>query len=313
MLNHCFALMSIGKICFGQSCVGRTATATVIALVIGFVNAQLCLAADSVVVKLRDGRSLIGAIDARTNDSDLWLRMREASIIAWTSVRWDDVITAKIGSRTISGSELKRLFDSSKLSVSKDRLPLEWETPKTQATIRPAKFQFIEISAAVANWNSTAETDGIELRIVARDANDAAVPVNGSVTVRLLGRRIISNERLESRSGMGFWNGGSAVRELRTPINTSPYVEAGRWSERLRPSQVQADGSYVVRLPFRNLNPNDDLDLVSDAQVNATLNAGFQGICDASTPIELRPYSPMREHLQLYRRNLFFPDEYRDR
>ncbi len=295
-----------------RSAAGPTAHGMVI---VGLVTAVLHLfpvpvIAAEIVLELRDGRMLAGEIDERTDHAELWLHSVEPSILVLTAVPWADVASARLGKATWSAEALRKSAEELKTPAPAQvlRQPA-LKSFRTLKPLSPLRVQSIDLVASLANWDQDAEPDGIELRVIPLTADGSALPVDGMVSVRLLGRRVVSHSRLESSSSLGFWSGGSAVLENRTAVNTQPYLEVGRWNERVRKSDLTKQGDYVLRLPFRNIHPEYDLDIAEYGQIEAKFNVTGQSVFRATAPVSLRMFSPFREELQLHRNTRFFPDE----
>jgi hypothetical protein len=116
-------------------------------------------------------------------------------------------------------------------------------------------------------------------------------------------------DRLEKPSVFGFWTNGSSPRELAFRMNNTRYVEVGRWNERLRKKEA-VNGTYILHLPFRQLHPERELDLLLDGELTAHVSVQGQGLHELTHPVQLRRFSPVREELQLNRGQRYFPDEY---
>lgn len=247
-------------------------------------------AAERVIVHTRDGRILSGEIDARTGADDLWLRLSEPSILLLSPVAWRDVESAELQGRQITRDELQKATATLKTEIPKGIFGQPSAPAAPSLPVDPAmpalRVQSLAIDATIANWDSDAEVDGLEVRVYPQAADGSAVPINGQIVVRLFGQRF-------------------SYIEIREDV-----TEIGKWTERLRPRQfTAADGSAVIRLPFRVLHPEFDLDVRWFGQVNATLNVAGQGVYDASVPVVLRSFSPLRDYLHLYRGERFFPGE----
>ncbi len=270
------------------------------------------LVGQDVVLELVDGRILSGHVDERTDDAELWLHSAEPSILVLTSVPWTDVSSARVGKETWSAAAFRGIAQDLKAPVPAAvvrKPPQNHERARTEPG--PPRVQSLDVITRLANWDRDAEPDGIEVRLAPLAADGTPQSVEGIASVRLLGRRIVSNSRLESRSNLGFWSGRAALLEHRTDGNTQPYVEVGRWNERLRKSDLSRDGEYVIRLPFRNIHPEYDLDVALNGQIDVKLSVTGQNVFYATAPVELRAFSPLREELQLNSQTRFFPDEFR--
>lgn len=279
--------------------------------VVGICGERTSSRPESIVVQLRNGRLLAGEVDARTDESELWLRSSEPSIVLSTAIPWTDLKAVQVQNKTISPGDFRQIVRQ--LVSPSPAVPLRQPAQLASCSAKRASsppVRSLEFVASLANSDLDREANGIELRVSPLTATGEAVAVDGMISVQILGRRVVSNDRLESHSGLGFWSGASAVRETRTAIDPHAYLEVGAWNERLRKSDLTAGGYYLLRLPFRNVIPERDLDLTLDAQVDAKLSVQGQDIFYATSPIQLRKFSRLREDLQLNRGVRLFPGEY---
>lgn len=270
----------------------------------------------SVLVRLTNGRTLSGRIDARTDDAELWLHSTAPSIVLVNAIAWSDVESVIVGEESYTPKEFNDVIDDLKSpvpEVPRSRRIVGDEPPSASATQASAdRIQSIDIDATLANWNREWEPDGIELRIRPRTADNSIVAVDGLVTVRLYGRRTRNWEELESRWLYGFVTDGSSPRIYAPPRREQNYIEVGRWTVRLNADDLLVNG-HVVRLPFRRFSPEYDLSLTPDGEVHAHVSLKGQGVFNASYPVQLRGYSPLRDTFQLDRGTRFFPGEYQAR
>lgn len=282
-------------------------------LVLAVVNlcpgSGLAVAGETVAIFVRDGRVLSGEIDNRTTTSDLWLHSSEPSILILSSIPWSDITEARIGAEKLSPTELRGRVDRLKKPLPVEVLKRRKRPAGSPNSPAAPIVQQVEIVPDVANWKRGVAPDGLELRIRPLQANLQPAPVDGLVTVRLLGRRLGTTDRLQSPTGFGFWTDGSNVREYTSRLSNNRYVELGRWTERLSNATL-TDSGYLLRLPYRNVHPEQDLDIALDAIVDVRLNVDGQGIHEATAPVQLRKYDPLREELQRERGRRYFPDEF---
>lgn len=279
-----------------------------IALAVVAFSDSLASAGVPIAISLSDGRILTGEVDSRTSDSELWLHSAEPSILILSSTPWSDVTAARIADTTLTTEEFRKRIDLLKTPAPTQHFQRRVKAvPEAFQAVTPI-VQSIEIVPELANWKRGVAPDGLEIRVRSLAVDRHPVVAEGIVTVRLLGRRFGFNDRLQSPVAFGFWNDGGTIREYTSRLNSSRYIELGRWSERL--SKKDAIGSeYVLRLPFRNVNPEFDLDVALDGIVTARWSVDGQSVHETSTPLQLRTFSPFREELQRERGSRFFPDE----
>jgi hypothetical protein len=253
-------------------------------------------AEDTVTVQSRDGRILTGEVDTRTDENLLWLRCTAPSILVMSSVQWSQVVVAQYRGQALSAAEFRPLAEKLKSKLPADFFPSDFAWLGGASQSRPIsrtsepgirqhpKVQSLHIEAAVANWDADVEIDGLELRVFPCAADGEIVPTHGMISVRLIGHYPYPTNRKD------------AFREL------------ARWGKKVRTTDY-GDWGAVYRFPFQNVHPEFDLASSADGLVHCKLGVPGQGNFEASVPISLRPYNPLREQLQLHQRKRFFPRE----
>jgi hypothetical protein len=259
--------------------------------------ASVAGAAETVVVHTLSGRVLTGEIDAQSTADELLLRMTAPGIVAMTGVRWTEIVRVEFQEQSYTADAFRPLAERLKSPLPKDffvKTPAEQlaEAERAAAAAREnaidRRVRSLAIDAYLANWDQDAEVDGLELRIYPLNADRNIVPVNGIVTTELIGQRYLPEQLFEP---------------IREPVS---LIE--KWTSRVDASRFNTDGT-VVRLPFRNNHPEFDLAIRYFGQVNAKLNIRGQGTYDATVPVTLRTFSPLREQLQFNYGTRFFPGE----
>lgn len=274
----------------------------------GVVEQNALRADDLVIVRLIDGGRRVGEIDSRTNQQQLWLHTSDHSVVVQSSVPWNRVESAEVRGETLSVDELRLLAERQQSPP-----PGVKPSPRTDLSeqrrfaLRPA-VDSISVTAELANWTRDPLPDGLKLRVLPVDGDDQLLPVNGLATIRLFGRRVPSDERLETSAPFAFWTNGGTVREYDPAQRIARYIEVGCWTRRIRVGHFD-DVGVTLRLPYQAVDPERDLDLALDGLVDVSLRVDGQGIHRASIPVELRTFSPFREELQLHRRQRFLPGE----
>jgi hypothetical protein len=269
-------------------------------LAIAHFVASVGLAADTVVAHTRNGRILTGAVDAQTTPARLWLRLTEPNIVAFSSVDWRDVTRINARGREYSAEEFRpeAIREKSDVPANVFVKPVVERRPVVVADGREVadgrrgspRVQSLKIDVELANWDQNAEVDGLEIRVYPLTAERNVVPVRGMLTVQLIGQNLTPDLMFE-------------------PVGEN-YSRLDYWSVRLGPADFGSQEA-VVRLPFRRMHPEFEVDIRNYGQVNASLNVTGQGVYDATVPVFLRTYSPLRERLQQFNRYRFFPGERR--
>ncbi len=258
----------------------------------GFVSA-------AVTVHTHDGREITGEVDIETDESLLWIRQEKEQILLTTAVVWEEIVAVHDGEKSLPLDQLReRLREQSTggpkgflLQGTVEQAVVACESCGAESPVRVAKdgqatkVRSLEIEAYLVNLDRDVEPDGLELVIAAVDENGMSVPVSGSLYVRLWGERIQPH--------------GSLVG----------YEDLQRWSKGVNKDDFDADRLATYRLRFRTVRPEFDVGLHADALVNVRLSVRGQGNFEASVPVQIRKFNPVRDRLQLTRGGRFFPDE----
>lgn len=265
--------------------------ATALLLAVVHFVAGTGLADEPVVAHLKNGRKLTGVVDAQTTTARLWLRLNETNIVAHSSVDWRDVARVQAQGRNYSADEFRPQALRQKSDVPNrvfaNRVAENKRNAVDESKVTP-RVQSFRIEAELANWDRDAEVDGFEVHLYPLDAARNIVPVNGMVNLQLIGQNLTPDLMFE-------------------PVGEN-YSRLERYSERISRDRFE-DREVVVRLPFRRIHPEFEVDVRIYGQLNASLSVDGQGIYDATVPVIMRSYSPLRERLQQYNRSRFFPGE----
>lgn len=271
-------------------------------------------------VELASGRILTGQIDAATDQRDLWLRFTTAGMIVRRPVAWQNIVRARQADRTWTRDELRDEAKSfaapadTHPPAARDRADAashfvepssttrsslgEWTPPPSIHARSSRRAASLDVTARVANWNSTVESDGLELHVTVLDANGLPMPVSGTLQAEWIAPRPVALVTRHHLIG----------RDL-----GPPYVRAGQWSRALSINDDWSDG-VTVRLPFQAGRPDFDLDLGDLGLVNVRLAVPGQGVLNASdADVVVRPFSYVRDVRERVYGTRFFPSERTDR
>jgi hypothetical protein len=253
-----------------------------------------------VSVRTSDGNVLVGAVDVRTDNDQLWIRHEEDRIVLTTAVAW-----SSINSVSIDGQEVPLdvfIEDSASMATNGPDAFLAWSDEHEEdlaggfadkwnggwhsAPALPPQHEVshVEIDAALVNRDRDVEPDGLELHVAAIDCNGLPLPVKGSLTARLWGERVGVNE------------------------SHTRFEDFQRWSQPVAECDFR-DGIAHYYLSFRTLRPGFDFSLASLAQLNVRLSVHGEGNFEASVPVHLRRFNPLADRLQLFEGRRFFRDE----
>jgi len=241
-------------------------------------------------VVLADGRQVEGQLDDATDSEHLWLRRGDDRALLAVCYRWQEVARVEVAGRRL---------DRHQLLAEPERHVVPWpddffsaadhrdDPSANRPTIAPRRRapQSITFVAALANWDSDVEPDGYEAAVTLLDHHGQPTAARGMLTARLVGSRLDRQGRI-----------------------TTPSVELERWSQRMDARQL-ANGSAVVRLPFRRVRPERQLDLAPRAFFEVEFAAPGHGSFAASTTVPLREYDPVRDRLQQATGSRFFTGE----
>jgi hypothetical protein len=267
----------------------------------------------AVRLKLIDGRIVAGTVNERTSESELWLHFHHPNLQMSAAFRWDQVESAMYFGRTLTPEELYRLAHQLKTAAPppppfhplhgaelgplydfrslhgprsphgvlprsfrgiRDNLDHDYHGPRAGQTGRVVSLQAI---ARLAQWDSDAEIDGVELRVQPITSDGRLIPVNGNISASM---HAATRPRYESER---------------------PTEELERWNESIRAEDFGPDGA-IVRLPFRRRWPDRDLNTSNNGRVQVRLGVPGHGTFDATIPLNIRSIDPYRDHQQLYRR-----------
>jgi hypothetical protein len=249
-------------------------------------------AEEPVRIQIGDGRILTGQVDARTDETFLWLRCTAPSIVIRSATPWKTIVRAHYADREYSPAQLRALAGKLASQLPDDFLSTQLADPAParppQHPAPPAaparKVRSLRVQAEVVNWDRDVEVDGLQVRVQPLAEDGTITPVRGMLSVRLIGQR----------------NSGREHRDV--------FSELERWNERADPADFDAWGA-VYRLPFRTVHPEFDLQFGASGMVHAQLGVPGHGDYEASVQVTLRPYSSLRDELQLRGRGRFFPGE----
>jgi hypothetical protein len=248
-----------------------------------------------VVVRLDDGRSVAGEVDARTNEHRLWLRTTAPAIVLRSGFEWERIVSARHRDRVLSDQDLRQLVPTWKSELSNDSFftAPDWRKVNDNRRTRGGdrRVRSLHIEGVVANWDDDVEADGLKLFVFPRAADGRVVPVDGVLDVRLFGHVV-----------------GPAKRRSLFP-ERQLFPELERWSKRLRASDFGPQGA-VYKLPFRRIHPEINLNIGADGLLHARLGVSGQGAFDASSAtLRIRPSSRFRDQLQHHTDRRFLPIE----
>jgi hypothetical protein len=243
-----------------------------------------------VQVESRDGRLLQGEVDQRSDDNRLWIRRSEGNVILTASVAWDDISVIALDGEPIELAVFES--DYGELATAAPAAFLtEFEPLQLGGVLMPApawhrrsRITSIEVDAGIANLDRTVETDGLLVALAVFDEQGQAVPVRGSLSARLI------VERLDQHTGQ------------------VSFEEFQRWSTTVSPAEFH-EGIAEVPLRYRRLSPEFRWDLCTAALLNVRLGVAGQGNFEASVPVAIQEFNPIRDEMRNQQGSRFYRDE----
>lgn len=214
----------------------------------------------SVQVATTDGRTLRGQIDARSTPEVLWLSVSQENITITSRVGTDQIVSITaappISLPTDSTQSLR--------AINRHALP-----DRSDQSLGPVAS--LSAFARPANWDRDAEIDGLELFLQPLDQFGRMVHASG-----------IANAELTVYRGDARLRGGA--------------VERQSWSIPVSATTPISENAIVVRLPFRGLQPENELDLQPFGDLRIRFSVAGQGVFESTIAgVGLRPFSPTQD------------------
>jgi hypothetical protein len=268
-------------------------------------------AAAEVRVHVASGRTFVGNVDPRTDDQRLWLRVDRDGIELLRPIDWDRVTGAEGDGERWTAAELRQRIDALK-TAAPTRSPRPPEASDVSGAVprEPASGFFglppagarrddavvrsVTFDAQLANWNSTAEVDGLLIHLCPLDVAGHLVPVDGVVTAELIAPR--RREFHEVPAGRGV-----SIDRIAT------------WSRAVRHGDLTT-GGVILRLPFQAAHPEFDRDLMNYGLIHLRLAVAGHGIFEETLDgVRIRPFAPLRDLLERSTGHRHWPSERTER
>ena len=270
-------------------------SASVVAALFGclaapFTTAQeIATAPRSIVVVLRDGRTVAGELDPQTDADRLWVRRAVDAVVLRSGFAWLEIDGIVVEAETVPPEKFRQQALSEPIPPGpEDQLILVAQSlapplPPAPVSLVRGRVRTLEIRAYSANWDGDAESDGLRLHVMPLDDQGRIVPVDGQLDSVLIGQDVRR----------------SYVLDLQPP----EFPELGRWSHTLRAVDFGEAGA-IVELPYSSRHPEFDRHLLPDGLLTVRLGVAGQGVFDASDDwVWLRPFSIIRDQLQFVTRH----------
>ncbi len=249
-----------------------------------FAISNTVSASDKVLVKLNNGNEVIG-VESEPKDASkdhLWILREDPGIKILSGFPRENVVSIQ----PWKNNKIEQLPVPKTESININK------GPSSSVEDMPSRsVATVEITACVKNWDNDSLSDGIEVIVRPLDNYGNLVQTNGVVDFQLLGQRTA-------------WKTSNQLKYFHD------FDVITTWSKSLRAGDLTPQG-YRFRLEFRNTHPDYDLDLDLEALVHARLNLVGQPVLESNSgPVLLRPFSKLRDDLQQFNGNRFFPEEH---
>ncbi|HHK41154.1 MAG TPA: hypothetical protein ENJ50_01945 [Planctomycetaceae bacterium] len=268
-----------------------------ITIVAASFGAELTVAGEPeglIAVEVASGRRFVGQVDARSNNTVLWLRTDHGATRVWRPIRWEVVVRATREGRKLERADVLALASEAPAEAQRRQRPVARKAA-TLAEAADERLGFsgvprgITFDARLANWDDDAAADGLLLDLRVVDATGRNVAVDGTVEVQWVAVR----DRTP-------WSG--AYR------NRSPVQTIARWTRTFTAAEM-ADGA-TWQLPFQAFHPQYDRSWRPAGLVRVKVTVPGHGTWVASRDfIRTRPYSPTRDEQARATGSPFFPGE----
>lgn len=275
----------------------------------GHLSAQVSSPAPtSVSVELHNGRRFEGLIDAQSTPQQLVLRMERGTAVLCRPIPWKEIRTAHLGQQPIAVADLVKTY-SSRATAAKpwalrakqsaeivspsDRR--QGEVPVNQPAeekppLPPAKVISISCDALLANWDADVETDGLVIHLQPIGAWQELVAATGTLEVEMYALQARAFHHAPQSRGR----------------SVEPVL---RWTQAVNLDAYTNRGAYV-QLPFQAAHPEFDDSLGAYGIVHIKFSVPGSGVFEQTIDgVRIRPWSPLRDYLQMDTGYRFLPHE----
>lgn len=266
----------------------------------------------SATIETTTGRRWEGFVDAKSTADELVLRFEKGSAVLWRPIPWQEVLSAKIDGKSLAVIELQATYRGlataakSKAERAKlnrpsappngsaspsDLLPhAPADQPLERAPLIPSRVIYISCDALLANWDGDVEADGLVIHLQPVDQFQNLAVATGTLEVELF--------TLQARA---FHH---------APQNRGRSVEPIlRWAQSVNVIDYTNRGA-VIRLPFQAAHPEFDDSLGAYGLVHVKFSVPGSGVFEQSIDgVRIRPWSPIRDYLQMDTGRRFLPHE----
>ncbi len=253
----------------------------------------------TVSVQVVSGRQWEGIIDSRSSDQQLVLRFERGGAVLWRPIAWQDIRMATHEGESLSAAELagvyRSLATSAKSQAERAKFNPQPASPsdlpaEEQPPLPPTKVLSIACDALLANWDADVEADGLVIHLQPLDAWQQVAVVSGTLEVELFA--------LQARA---FHHAPQSRGRSLEPI--------ARWAQAVNLAEYTTRGA-VIRLPFQAAHPEFDDTLGAYGLVHLKFSVPGSGVFEQTMDgVRIRPWSPLRDYLQMDTGRRFLPHE----
>lgn len=287
-------------------CSGSRPPLTLVVLVMAAIPLAGLADDASVTVRFTGGRCVQAVVDRRTDRDRLWLTTQLDHGHISQAIPWDRVSSVEIGGQAFEKQVVQAAVltimeaapsgpDASPpqdlIRLDSHSLHLERQSAGTHATRAdrasfraPPNVRSMSVSAWLGNWDSDIPADGLVVEILPYDSQGVPTACSGTLEF------ILRTGKTSPRTGRAA---ARSERWIRT-ISRDDFVS----------------GYIVMRLPFQTIRPETSSDWWSHGALQVRLIAPGSGVIERTlTDLRLRPFEPMRDMLEQYTGDRYFPDE----
>ena len=261
----------------------------------------------AVSVELQSGRRFEGFIDSQSTPQQLVLRMERGTAVLSRPIPWKEIRVAHLGKQPIAVADLAKTYQThatpAKSWPQRAKLQAEVPSPSDRPAYRPtnqpaeekpplppAKVISISCDALLANWDGDVEADGLVIHLQPIDAWQQMIAATGTLEVEMY--------TLQARA---FHHAPQSRGRSVEPIL--------RWTQAVNLEAYTARGAYV-QLPFQAAHPEFDDSLGYYGLVHIKFSVPGSGVFEQSIDgVRIRPWSPLRDYLQMDTGYRFLPHE----
>lgn len=257
-----------------------------------------------VSVELQNGRRYEGVIDAQSTPQQLVLRIERGAAFLCRPIPWKEIHSAQLGKQPIEVAELLKTYPArataAKPWAERSKANPEPNSPSDRpATKRPAEVKppmpptkviSIACDALLANWDADVETDGLVIHLQPMDAWQQLIAATGTLEVEMYTLQARTFQHASQSRGR----------------SVEPFL---RWTQAVNLNAYSARGAYV-QLPFQAAHPEFDDSLGAYGLVHIKFSVPGSGVFEQTIDgVRIRPWSPIRDYLQMDTGYRFLPHE----